>query len=105
MGITLLLLNGLFIGKLIKVHRSCSSVHSEQKMNSKLLLNIITKISILCFSSTCCTFLFAVMYFLENGFHWLIFYFMTPLCLICDLYTNFLSVLLSFSYFNVWYMQ
>ena len=112
--ITLVLwLNILFILKLQLVYKrtntptTSSSITSEKVFENEndKLVEIITKTSILSFTSTLMIIIFSI-------FHILTFFILSEhyvlisrLFLIADLQTNFFSILLSYNYFNPWYMK
>ena len=99
--LVLLSLNGLFIHKLIRVYKT----NKESTSSGKKWLDIITKISILCFLSTWFTLLFLSMSMFRDSTDSPHFYFAMRLSLIFDTYTNFLSLLFSFNYFDGWYRK
>eukprot|EP01084_Bolivina_argentea_P018367 34196_1 len=94
-------LNSIFVYKLRIVYKSCQDSLDE---NGKLL-HIITKSSILCFSSTWFIILWFTMFVIRNMINSPHYYLVRHIVLIVDLYSNFLSILLSFNHFHPWYMK
>jgi len=109
--LSIIMLNVLFIHKLIKVF-SFKNTDTSKDSNSKKkqhidqqLLHVITKVSLLCAISTGTHLIGTGLYivrvsmvsphtmFIHRFFSW------------GDTYTNFLSVLLSFDHFNNWYAK
>ena len=93
-------LNILFLRKVFKVHKaSRMNLNNRQK-----LLNMITKTTILCVMSTSFIIIYLVVFFVYVGTSdSLKYYVMIGFTLCADLYSNFLSILLSYSYFSGWY--
>ena len=86
----------LFIFKLIQTY-GCEEADES-------LIELITKISILCFTSAFTVLLTSIFVSLSleiTSYHW---YFILDIFVIMDLYTNFLCVLLSFRYFDRFYL-
>ena len=99
-------LNGLFIFKLIIVYKEC---RKNLKTHSKLL-HTVTRTAILCFASSISAGVFIIIYLIRGsivsiGGDSAHLYLLNHMTFVADLWTNFLSILLSFDYFNVWYMR
>ena len=93
-------LNYLFITKLMNAHRNMArqSIQSDQT-----LVETITKITLLCFVSTSNLILFVASYVVSIYWDSPHSMFISRIVIFGDLYTNFLSVILSFKYFEKWY--
>merc|ERR1712083_577962 len=88
----------------MKVHKLMKDATSSHAHDS--LVNIITKTSILCLVSTLCTFLFLSLFTFRGVASESLFYNLSAAVLcIADIYTNYLSVLLSFKRFDAWYRR
>ena len=92
----ILSLNALFINKLMSVYK-----YSKRAK----LLHLITKTSILCFTFTCCTVTFLVLYTLRDTVASPHYYLFMRLFLIPGTFMSFLCLILTFSHFNPWYMR
>ena len=103
--IVVIWLNALFIYKLFTVHRQCGKYASKHQS----LLNVVTKIFILCFISTIQIICNIIIFFVTRIFSSQLpiehATFIQGLFNIADVFTNFLSVFLLFSYFGDWYMK
>ena len=95
-------LNVLFLTKIFKVHTA-----SRMNLNNrKKLLNMITKTTILCIMSTSFLLIYLVVFFVYVGTSGSLKYYVIIAFILCaDLYSNFLSILLSYSYFAAWYKK
>ena len=100
-AVWLIVLNGLFINKLVRVYKA----NRNSTAANERLIRVITKTSILCFTSTWCTILFIGTYFLKDAINSPHYYLFTGLLLFIDNYTNYWSVLLTFKHFEHWYMR
>ena len=100
--ITVLWLNYLFIYKLLEVYRGNSDKNNR---SDKLLIATVTKTSLLCFISTSNVILFILTYILSFAWDSPHSIFIARVIICVDLYTNFLSVILSFGYFESWYFK
>ena len=95
-------LNVLFVRKVSRVQASSNM----NKNNRQKLLDTIIKSTILCITSTSFIILYLVVYLVYVGTSGsLILFVVTTPLFIADLYSNFLCVLLSYSYFNRWYYK
>lgn len=97
-------LNGLFLYKLYIVHKSCQDAVNK---NGDLMMDLITKTATLCFISTSWIIVFFVTYFLLRIFEspYDHFYFANRIAVIGDVYTNFVSIVLSYNYFDPLYFK
>ena len=105
--ILVLWLNILFIIKLYRVYKTSEPTKTGKesgKENDKLV-EIITKTTILSMISTLMIFVFSCFYILLFSIGIDKYLLGTRLFLIGDLHTNFMSILLSFNYFNGWYRK
>ena len=102
--ITVFLLNGLFIYKMMRVYRMVLANNSVSKPGQHLV-KLITKTSLLCFVSTIGSMVFLSSYQWRNTMNHPHLFALTVVILIVDMYTNYLSVLLSFAYFDDWYFR
>mmetsp|Transcript_43996 Transcript_43996/g.72724 ORF Transcript_43996/g.72724 Transcript_43996/m.72724 type:complete len:310 (-) Transcript_43996:204-1133(-) len=97
-------LNALFAYKLIKVHQT----NEDTAVYDRGLVYLAIKASLLCFISTCSIFIFLIGSVLDNaglvGSPHLTFVVVVVFS-VCDLHTNFFSVLLTFKYFEPWYKK
>lgn len=100
--IGMVLLNALFIHKLMSVRKSVKDQQSNSKDDD--LLNVITKIAILCLASTVSTFAFLSLFTFRKVWNSVYYRMSVSGLLITDIYTNYLSILLSFKRFNTWYL-
>ena len=93
-------LNALFLHRMHKVHAA-----SKMNINNRMkILNMITKTTILCVMSTSFIIIYLVVFMVYTAISGSMqFYIFIALLLVLDLYSNYLSVLLSYSYFNPWY--
>ena len=99
----ILWLNSLFIYKLCRVYTKNDGDDDDK------LLDMTIKTAILCGISTLFTCIYLIgryLHFAKIGiFEPLDFYFINGFILVADLHTNYLSVLLSYNYFNNWYFS
>ena len=94
-------LNGLFIHKMYKVYHM-----TEIRNNSKRKMeDIISKTTVLCVVSSMSSLLFFISWFLWSAVDTPDVVFVSEVMMVVDLYTNFLSVLLSFSHFGSYYWK
>lgn len=101
--IVLVLLNALFINKLIRVRKMLKGQKCTVKDDN--LVNIITKTAILCFVSTISTFAFLSSFLFRNVWDSPFYWVLVAILLTSDIYANYLSILLSFKRFNIWYLR
>ena len=96
-------LNGLFLYKLYIVHKSCQDDFNKNED----LMELITKTATLCFISTSWIIVFFVTHFLLRIFEspYDHFYFANRIAVIGDVYMNFVSILLSYNYFDPLYFK
>eukprot|EP01083_Nonionella_stella_P126576 383202_1 len=95
--ISTLFLVGLYVHKLVQVHKQAAQ-------NDKLIV-AITKTSLLCLISTInglLTAVFVMLMLAIQSMHW---WMITQMITITDIYTNFLCIFLSYRYFHEWYMK
>eukprot|EP01083_Nonionella_stella_P008163 23555_1 len=95
-------LNTLFVYKIYHVHKVCEKNGNVIEDDEKLL-RIIVKTSTLSFISTSQMILFQIVVYI----HWIVVYVsvLYNVVQIGDLYTNFLSIFLSYSYFDPLYTK
>lgn len=98
----MVLLNCLFIYKLIKVRKRVKNQRACSQDDN--LVNVITKTSILSLASTVCTFAFLSLFTFRNVWNSVYYWVMVAILLMSDIYTNYLSILMSFKQFNNWYL-
>ena len=106
--ILVLWLHILFIIKLYRVHKASGEPTKTGKESGKendKLVEIITKTTILSLISTLMIFVHGCFYILLGSIEIDRYLLITRLFLIGDLHTNFMSILLSFNYFNGWYRK
>eukprot|EP01084_Bolivina_argentea_P068897 125414_1 len=85
----------MFIYKLIQAHKLCQSTADGRK-----LVNVVTKTSLLCFISTFNIMLTCIVLPLVSSSGSIHLDFLFRIILITDMFTNFLCILLSYSYFG-----
>lgn len=99
--IIVIYLNYLFIFKLFQVRRSTQGALSDEKS----IINLIVKTTIICISSTSFVFIFSIFFLMAQLYDSPHFILIQRLTLIGDLHSNFLSIFVSYRYFDSWYMK
>jgi len=100
-------LNALFAYKLVKVHKETTKGHNGTVIDGTMIY-LVVKSAVLCFVSTLSVVSYVAMFMLDTigliqspHLRFVIFGFF----LLCDLHTNFFSILFTFKYFDVWYKK